>query len=101
MERVIYISVHEAWINFAMITQSPALFRSAPAWQEINRLRECGEEIILLNGSPRFPPQELPSPSPDLVVRVMGAYRHECVQAQYNALHSKGYAVEIHEPACI
>jgi len=101
MSRELYLLIHEHCIDSAMMTQSPALFRSAPAHREIARLRARGVEIVSHEGNQYFLPGGLPDPADDLVVKVIGAYLTECVAEQYRLLLEAGYNAEIHNAGCV
>lgn len=73
----------------------------ASAREEIERIREKEEHReIQENDSPDMLSGNMPPPSEDLLVYVVGGYIDLCVDVQLCTLRRAGYSAELHSKGC-
>ena len=90
----VYVIVHEYQLAYEQ------RFRAKQVQGMINRIKR-EEKYVMQNGPTWVVPPTMPKPTPDLAVRVVGAYRDLCVANQVSTLSKAGYDVEVYGYACL
>lgn len=94
--RSLYVIVHDYILYRGMLDDERTSAR-----EEIERIRREEEHReILENDSPDILAENMPPPSEDLLVYVVGGYIDLCVDVQLHALQRADYSAKVHSKGC-
>mgnify|MGYP001298183618 CR=1 FL=1 len=94
----LYLIVHERTVRNCETVGIPG---AEVALAEIERIKREEEFLEFTIPSSLAMHPELPPPSDDLTIAVLGAYKELCVFNQHYLLEMQGYNVQYHLPRCV